>query len=79
MLLAPSTRDRPMPLALRRNARATGSAFQLSGFCDAPVRVAASAPRLQLKLGQIDDFHYDFRIICIPPCARELLPGFQPP
>jgi flavin reductase (DIM6/NTAB) family NADH-FMN oxidoreductase RutF len=43
-------------------------------------------PRLQLKLGQIDDFHYDFRIICFRPHARWVQPwilkacveGFHP-
>jgi hypothetical protein len=49
-----------MPVLLRRNARAIGGILQLSGFSTDRLRSRANAPRLQLKLGQIDDFHYDF-------------------
>jgi hypothetical protein len=48
-----------MPFLLHRNARAIPNVASLAGF--PPTGSGrGNAPRLQLKLGQIDDFHYDF-------------------
>lgn len=67
-----------MPVPLYRNAHTTTGTFQLSGLSHMPAGVAANSPRLQLKLGQIDDFHYDFRIICFRPRVRRVQSGVGP-
>lgn len=50
--------------------------FQLSGFFAHRLAVTANPPRLQLKLGQIDDFHYDFRIIVFGHACDRFIPSF---